>query len=107
MPTYDYVCTACGHEMEEFQSMKDEPLRKCPACGKNKLQRQIGLGSGIIFKGSGFYETDYKRKEQPSASKDSGSDSSSSSESKSSESNPSSEKKSGGSKKDKKAKSAA
>lgn len=63
MPTYDYQCQACGHEVEIFHAMTEQPRKKCPACGKNKLQRQIGLGAGIIFKGSGFYETDYKRKE--------------------------------------------
>lgn len=65
MPTYEYECDACGHEFEEFQSMSDKVLKKCPSCGKNKLQRLIGAGAGIIFKGSGFYETDYKRKDQP------------------------------------------
>lgn len=61
MPTYDYVCQACGHALELFQSMSESPKRKCPECGKLKLQRQIGMGAGIVFKGSGFYETDYKR----------------------------------------------
>lgn len=65
MPTYDYECQGCGHTFEEFQSMSAEPLKKCPECGKPELQRLIGAGAGIIFKGSGFYETDYKRKEQP------------------------------------------
>ncbi len=60
MPTYDYKCDTCGHEMEEFQSMSAKPLRKCPGCGKLKLKRLIGTGAGIIFKGSGFYETDYR-----------------------------------------------
>ena len=60
MPTYDYVCKACGHELEIFQSMSESPKRKCPACGKLKLERQIGMGAGILFKGSGFYETDYR-----------------------------------------------
>ena len=60
MPTYDYVCDACGHEFEEFQMMSAKPLRKCPECNKNKLRRLIGTGAGIIFKGSGFYETDYR-----------------------------------------------
>jgi len=60
MPTYEYICDACGHELEEFQSMSAKPLKKCPDCGKNKLVRQIGTGAGIIFKGSGFYETDYR-----------------------------------------------
>ena len=61
MPTYEYRCELCGHEMEEFQSMKEVPLVKCPNCGKNGLKRLIGGGSGMIFKGSGFYLTDYKR----------------------------------------------
>jgi putative FmdB family regulatory protein len=60
MPTYDYVCDACGHEMEEFQSITAKPLRKCPECGKAKLKRLIGTGAAVIFKGSGFYETDYR-----------------------------------------------
>lgn len=60
MPTYDYVCDACDHEMEEFQSITAKPLKKCPACGKSKLRRLIGAGAGVIFKGSGFYETDYR-----------------------------------------------
>ena len=60
MPTYDYRCDACGHELEEFQSMSAKPKKKCPDCGKNKLVRLIGTGAGIIFKGSGFYETDYR-----------------------------------------------
>ena len=60
MPTYEYRCDACGHELEEFQSMSAKPLRKCPKCGKRKLTRLIGIGAGIIFKGSGFYETDYR-----------------------------------------------
>lgn len=60
MPTYDYRCSACGHEFEEFQSITAAPLKKCPACGKSKLQRLIGIGAGVIFKGSGFYETDYR-----------------------------------------------
>lgn len=60
MPTYDYACDACGHEFEEFQSMSAQPLKKCPECGKNKLRRLIGIGAGVIFKGSGFYETDYR-----------------------------------------------
>jgi putative FmdB family regulatory protein len=60
MPTYEYVCNNCGYEFEQFQSMKAGPLRKCPACSKNKLKRLIGAGAGVIFKGSGFYETDYR-----------------------------------------------
>jgi len=61
MPTYDYRCDACGHTFDVFQSIMDGALRKCPKCKKQKLRRLIGAGSGIIFKGSGFYETDYKR----------------------------------------------
>jgi putative FmdB family regulatory protein len=60
MPTYDYRCDACGHAFEEFQSMTAAPLKKCPECGKPKLIRLIGTGAGIIFKGGGFYETDYR-----------------------------------------------
>jgi putative FmdB family regulatory protein len=60
MPTYDYVCNACNHTFEEFQSIKAAPLKKCPACGKLKLNRLIGTGSAVIFKGSGFYQTDYR-----------------------------------------------
>lgn len=60
MPTYDYVCESCGNQFEKFQSMKAGLLRKCPACGKNKLKRLIGAGAGVIFKGSGFYATDYR-----------------------------------------------
>ncbi len=60
MPTYDYECNGCGHKFEHFQSMTAPVLRKCPECGKNKLKRLIGTGAGIIFKGSGFYCTDYR-----------------------------------------------
>jgi putative FmdB family regulatory protein len=60
MPTYDYVCQNCDHAFEEFQSITASPLRKCPKCGKLKLKRLIGTGSAIIFKGSGFYQTDYR-----------------------------------------------
>jgi len=73
MPTYQYECDACEHAFEILQSMLDKRLKKCPECGKNTLHRLIGAGSGIIFKGSGFYETDYKRKDT-SASKSSGSE---------------------------------
>ncbi|MFI5356577.1 MAG: FmdB family zinc ribbon protein [Opitutales bacterium] len=62
MPTYDYVCTKCGHEMELFQSMKDAPVKHCPKCKKPGLRRLLGGGAGLIFKGSGFYITDYKKK---------------------------------------------
>ncbi|QDT29572.1 FmdB family zinc ribbon protein [Gimesia panareensis] len=60
MPTYDYECSQCHHQWEVFQSITAKPLRKCPECGKLKAKRIIGAGGGIIFKGSGFYETDYR-----------------------------------------------
>lgn len=60
MPTYEYVCSACGHEFEKFQSMSAAPIKLCPVCGKKKTQRKISVGAGFIFKGSGFYETDYR-----------------------------------------------
>lgn len=59
MPTYEYECQKCGHRFEEFQSMKDAPLARCPKC-KGKLKRLIGAGAGLLFKGSGFYITDYR-----------------------------------------------
>ncbi len=65
MPTYDYVCDACQHAFENWQSMTSRILRTCPECKKRKLRRLIGSGAGVIFKGSGFYETDYKRKSGP------------------------------------------
>lgn len=60
MPTYDYICANCDAQWELFQSIKASPVRKCPECGKLKAKRQIGTGAGVIFKGSGFYETDYR-----------------------------------------------
>ena len=60
MPTYEYKCENCGHQFEQFQSITSKPLRVCPQCGQSKLNRLIGAGSGIIFKGSGFYATDYR-----------------------------------------------
>lgn len=93
MPTYDYRCQHCDHQWELFQSIKANPVRKCPECGKLKAKRVIGAGAGIIFRGSGFYETDYRsesyrkgaeaeRKSQESAS---GKSDSKSSDSKSSD----------------------
>ena len=64
MPTYDYICKLCGHEFEEFQSMSAEPLKNCPKCN-NEIIRKIGTGAGLVFKGSGFYITDYKNKKTP------------------------------------------
>jgi putative FmdB family regulatory protein len=60
MPTYDYVCDGCGHAFELFQSMTDSVKKTCPKCGKKKLRRLIGAGGAIVFKGSGFYKTDYR-----------------------------------------------
>src|SRR5919107_621453 len=60
MPTYEYKCDACGAEFERFQSITAEPIRRCPECGKAKVRRLIGTGAGMIFKGSGFYITDYR-----------------------------------------------
>jgi putative FmdB family regulatory protein len=62
MPTYDYSCTACRHRFERFESMGDDGAKVCPKCGKKKAKRMIGTGAGLIFKGSGFYVTDYKKK---------------------------------------------
>ena len=62
MPTYEYACPKCGHQFEQFQSMRDLPLKTCPKCGKSGLKRLIGGGAGLIFKGSGFYITDHKNK---------------------------------------------
>ena len=75
MPTYEYECDACGYAFEHLQSMTDKKLKKCPKCSKMKLHRLIGSGSGIIFKGTGFYETDFKTGKKKNVS---GSDSSSS-----------------------------
>jgi len=69
MPTYEYECKACKHRFEELQSFSEAPLKKCPACKKKKLQRLIGVGAAIIFKGSGFYQTDYRSESYKSAAK--------------------------------------
>lgn len=68
MPTYSYACDACGHRFIRFQSINDEPVRECPDCGEEKVRRLISAGAGLIFKGTGFYLTDYARKDQRSAS---------------------------------------
>lgn len=60
MPTYEYECSSCKHRFEKFQSIRDSALRKCPACGRLKLRRLVSGGGGFIFKGSGFYQTDYR-----------------------------------------------
>ena len=62
MPTYDYYCAACKHTFERFESIGDEGAKACPKCGKKKAKRRLGTGAGLIFKGSGFYVTDYKSK---------------------------------------------
>jgi putative FmdB family regulatory protein len=96
MPTYDYVCDACEHAFELFQSITDPVKRKCPKCGKPKLRRLIGTGAAIMFKGSGFYKTDYRSesyKKQAAADKSIGSGESKSSDAKTSESSSSSESK--------------
>ena len=79
MPTYEYVCRKCGHEFEQFQSIKDDPLTKCPSCKKGKVQRKIGTGAGLLFKGSGFYITDYRSEGYKKAAKSEASGSTSSS----------------------------
>ncbi len=69
MPTYEYKCDNCEHHFEKFQSITAAVLKKCPECGKNTLKRLIGTGAGIIFKGSGFYQTDYRSDSYTQASK--------------------------------------
>ena len=100
MPTYDYECQACGHTFEKFQSITDKPIRKCPVCNKLKVRRLIGTGGGLIFKGSGFYCTDYRSESYKSSAKSEKSESSESSKSLSS-SNESSSKSSNGNAADK------
>ena len=89
MPTYDYECDACSHSFELFQGINDPVEKKCPECGKNKLRRLFGTGGAIVFKGSGFYQTDYRSesykkgaKADKSSSESKSSDSKSSSDSK-------------------------
>ena len=67
MPTYDYICNDCEKMYEYFQSMSDAPIRECPECKKNSLRRVISGGTGLIFKGSGYYLTDYKNKKKQSS----------------------------------------
>lgn len=105
MPTYEYECKQCQHKFEEFQNFSDKVLRKCPECGKRSLERLIGSGGAILFKGSGFYITDYRSKEykdkakaDSDAQKTSESSSSDGEKKKKSESKSSSSDKSGGKK---------
>jgi putative FmdB family regulatory protein len=60
MPTYEYQCESCGYEFERFQSIKSRPVRTCPECGEKSVRRLLGTGAALIFKGSGFYATDYR-----------------------------------------------
>jgi len=76
MPTYEYSCQKCGQTFEAFQSMRDEPFRECPKdlCrlakwGHGKVKRLLGTGAGLIFKGSGFYSTDYRSESYKAAAK--------------------------------------
>ena len=101
MPTYDYECDACGHEFELFQSISDPVKRKCPECNKLKLRRLFGTGAAVVFKGSGFYETDYRSESYKKGAQDA-KKSKEKTEKKSSDSSAKSEKKSSSSKSDKK-----
>jgi putative FmdB family regulatory protein len=69
MPTYEYLCESCGHEFEELQSFKADPLKVCPKCHQEALRRLFGTGAAILFKGSGFYETDYRSESYKKAAK--------------------------------------
>lgn len=87
MPTYDYICDACAHEWELFQRITEDAIKKCPNCNKKKAVRQFGTGAAIVFKGSGFYETDYRSESyKKSKAADSKSKESTSSDSKASDS---------------------
>ena len=97
MPTYDYECDGCGHEFELFQSISEAVKRKCPECSKLKLRRLFGTGAAVVFKGSGFYETDYRSDSYKKGAKDA-----KKSKEKSSDSGGKSDKKSSSSKSDKK-----
>lgn len=69
MPTYDYACDGCGYQFERFQSFREEPLKTCPTCGQDQLRRLLGTGAAILFKGSGFYQTDYRSESYQAAAK--------------------------------------
>jgi putative FmdB family regulatory protein len=91
MPTYEYICDGCGHEFEQFQSIKADPIKVCPTCEKEQVRRKISAGAGILFKGGGFYETDYRSagyKEAAKKDSDAAKPVESKSESKSSDSKP-------------------
>jgi putative FmdB family regulatory protein len=95
MPTYDYECDACGHEFELFQSITENAKKKCPECKKSKLRRLFGTGAAIVFKGSGFYQTDYRSDSyKKAAEKDSKSSDTSKASDSSSDKNKSEKKKS-------------
>jgi putative FmdB family regulatory protein len=83
MPTYEYHCDACGNDFEQFQSIMAAPIKKCPKCGKNKVRRLISAGAGVIFKGSGFYTTDYRSEGYEKAAKAESGDGTSNGETKS------------------------
>ncbi len=78
MPTYDYICDKCAHEFEAFESIKADPQRTCPKCHEEALRRKLGPGAAILFKGSGFYQTDYRSESYKKAAKADSSSSSSS-----------------------------
>lgn len=69
MPTYEYLCDSCGYEFEQFQPITAKPVRKCPECGRLRARRRITGGAGVLFKGSGFYQTDYRSKSYQEAAK--------------------------------------
>ena len=94
MPTYDYHCDACEHEFEHFQTITSPLLKTCPECGKNRLRRLFGTGAALVFKGSGFYTTDYRSDKYKEAAKADKSSSESKSDAKSSEGKSSGESKS-------------
>lgn len=76
MPTYEYECRGCGHRFERFQRISDKPVRSCPECGKRRVRRLISSGGGLVFKGPGFYATDYRSdRGRPSSESESGGDS--------------------------------
>ncbi|MBI1321836.1 zinc ribbon domain-containing protein [bacterium] len=81
MPTYDYICDKCGHEFEAFESITADPQKHCPKCDTDNLRRKIGPGAAILFKGSGFYITDYRSDSYNKAAKADSSSSASSSKS--------------------------